>query len=82
MGSGGKILQAAQQDVVLRNIDSFIEKSDRHQATKWLEESGGSGHQRNRLEATAIRSPIPGTVLPTTGAICLTWAINSSNWSG
>ncbi len=34
------------------------------------------------LTATVSRAPIAGTVRPTTAAICRTWSINSSNWSG
>ena len=34
------------------------------------------------LIATGSRTPIAGTVLPTTAAIWRTCVINSSNWSG
>src|SRR6266567_9353397 len=41
-----------------------------------------TGSHRVLATPTLTCAPIPGTVLPTTGAICLTCAINSSNWSG
>ena len=36
----------------------------------------------HRVLAAITETSIALTVLPTTGAICLTWAISSSNWSG
>jgi hypothetical protein len=38
-----------------------------------------SGKKLYLLTPTTSLTPIPGTVLPTTAAICRTWAINSSN---